>query len=107
MVFNEIDIENSCGVNSSNATYVDPGNDPNFVFVSEPGYETVTLYDIDGNIINVNSWIECVHYLKGGWVSNQILNFEGDKYLTIGLIIISIVSTGLIVYLNKKKNEVN
>ena len=107
MEISEIDIENSCGVNSSNAPYVDPGNDPNFVFVSEPGYETVTLYDIEGNIINVNSWIECVHYLKGGWGSNQILNFEGDKYLTIGLIIISTVSTGLIVYLNKKKNEVN
>ena len=107
MEINEIDIENSCGVNSSNATYVDPGNDPNFVFVSEPGYETVTLYDIEGNIINVNSWTECVHYLKGGWVSNQILNFEGDQYLAIGLIFFSIISTGLIIFLNKKNNEVN
>tara|TARA_Y100000748_G_scaffold302399_1_gene304545 strand:+ start:3687 stop:4010 length:324 start_codon:yes stop_codon:yes gene_type:complete len=107
MEISEIEIENSCGVNSSNATYIDPGNDPNFVFVNDPTYESITLYDIDGNIINVNSWIECVHYLKGGWVGNQNLNFEGDQYLAIGLIIFSIISTGLIIYLNKKNNEVN
>ena len=107
MEISELEIENSCGVNASNTIYADPGNDPNFVFVSDPTYGPVTLYDIDGNIINVNSWIECVHYLKGGWVGNQNLNFEGDQYLAIGLIIFSIISTGLIIYLNKKNNEVN
>ena len=100
-------VTDSCGIAPDGVSYFDPGNDPNFVFVNDPTYESITLYDIDGNIINVNSWIECVHYLKGGWVGNQNLNFEGDQYLAIGLIIFSIISTGLIIYLNKKNNEVN
>ena len=31
-------------------------SDPNFVFENDPLYQTVVLYDRDGNIVNVNSW---------------------------------------------------
>ena len=32
-----------------------------------PNFDVVVLFDIEGNIINVNSWIECAHYVSGGW----------------------------------------
>ena len=53
----------------------------------EHNFQTIRLFDIEGNIINVNSWIECANYVNGGW-SNTIDNFSGDTFLlalTIGL----------------------
>ena len=90
---------------ATSVTYTDPGNDPNFVFTSDPGFEVVALYDTEGNIINVNSWLECVHYLKGGWTSNQIVSSINEQYLLISLLSIAAVSTLLIIYLKKRKNE--
>ena len=49
------DIEKNCGENIDNIQYSDPGNDPNFVFENDPLFQTLTLYDPEGNIINVNS----------------------------------------------------
>ena len=99
------DIESTCGLQPPGVTYTDPGNDPNFVFTSDPGFEVVALYDAEGNIINVNSWLECVHYLKGGWTSNQIVSSINEQYLLISLLSIAAVSTLLIIYLKKRKNE--
>ena len=83
------------------------GNDPNFVFVNDVSFPTVVLYNDQGSVINVNSWLECVHYLQGGWVSNQINNFAGSKYIAVSLTIVSIIVTGLVLYKNKKYNEIN
>ena len=30
---------------------------------------------VDGNIVNVNSWIECAHYVNGGWDNINYQNF--------------------------------
>ena len=43
------------------------GNDPNFVFKKDLDFETVILYNDQGSVINVNSWIECANYVNGGW----------------------------------------
>ena len=61
------DFENVCGEKPESTELVDVGNDPNFVFENDPSYQTVVLYDRDGNVVNVNSWIECAHYVNGGW----------------------------------------
>ena len=55
------------------------GNDPNFVFVNDPTYLTVKLFDTEGSVINVNSWIECANYVNGGW-SNNIGVFDGNLF---------------------------
>jgi len=107
MEISDLDIQNSCGEQPLGETYTDPGNNPDFVFVKDPNFEVVTLFDIDGNIVNVNSWSECVHYLQGGWVSNQINNFAGSKYIAVSLTIVSIIVTGFVLYKNKKYNEIN
>ena len=107
MEITDSDIEITCGTKPSGVSYTDPGNDPNFVFVNDPNFEALTLFDPEGNIINVNSWLECVHYLKGGWGSNQILSSMSEQYLSISLFFIAVVSTGLIIFLKKKQNEIN
>lgn len=100
-------IESNCGVKPLNIEMVDPGNNPNFVFSNDPNFELLTLFDIDGNKVGVNSWVECAHYVNGGWSNVQIVNFQGDKVLFFGILIISVFSS-LFFYIkqNKKDNEV-
>jgi hypothetical protein len=83
----------SCGIAPDGVSYYDPGNDPNFVFVQDPNFEIVTLYDVEGNIANMNSWFECAHYVNGGWSSAQILNYQGDRLLFISILVAAIVTS--------------
>lgn len=101
------DIDNTCGPQPTGITYTDPGNDPNFVFTNDPNFEVVALFDVEGNIVNVNSWLECVHYLRGGWTSTQIISSLNEQYLSISLLSISVISTLLIAYFRNKTNEIN
>jgi|TARA_A200000113_G_scaffold207752_1_gene205559 hypothetical protein len=98
-------IEQNCGDNVNNIEYSDPGNDPNFIFENDPLFETLTLYSQDGNVINVNSWFECVHYVNGGWSSTQINNILGEMYLSFSLLALSTFLTIFIIYSNKRKNK--
>ena len=63
-----------CGVGGNLQDLEQIQNNPNFVFEKDPNFETLTLYDIDGNIINVNSWLECANYVNGGWTNTVIIN---------------------------------
>ena len=56
-------------------------NDPNFVFENDPNFQTLTLFNENGNIINVNSWIECANYVNGGWISDKIDLINGELIL--------------------------
>ena len=54
---------------------------------NDPNFTTLRLFDVEGNIINVNSWIECAHYVNGGWgltfqdgISGELL-YLGLRYL--------------------------
>lgn len=99
-------IENNCGIAPERIVYVDPGNDPNFVFTNDPNFETVALYDIEGNIINVNSWFECAHYVSGGWSSTQLTNFQGDRFLFFSIFSFVIV-VSLFYFSNFKQKYAN
>ena len=59
------------------------------------------LFDVDGNIINVNSWIECAHYVNGGWNSAY---YSGIKSELIFLSITIFYSFGYFVY--KKRRSI-
>lgn len=72
-------IQNICGTPPVGVTYGEIGNNPNYVFENDPSFTTLSLFDIDGNIVNVNSWIECSHYVNGGW-SNNINAFDGNLF---------------------------
>ena len=72
-------IEQNCGNQPENQEFFIVGNDPNFVFENDPNFETLRLFDVEGNIINVNSWFECANYVKGGWSINYN-SFSGDLF---------------------------
>jgi len=45
-------IKTICGQSPENQDFSTIASDPNFIFVNDPGFNTVRLFDIDGNIIN-------------------------------------------------------
>ena len=82
-----------CGLPKEGEFLPDIGSDPNFIFVNDASFEPVRLINLDGNIINVNSWIECAHYVKGGWSTNQpLISSEYTLFLTLSLTIIGYLS---------------
>ena len=78
MEITEQNLINICGEQPEGVNYIDPGNDPNFVFVPDPEFDQLTLFNSDGTAINVNSWTECSHYVAGGWSGEieSLYNFE-------------------------------
>jgi hypothetical protein len=77
-------VKKICGI--SNIELPEIGSDPNFVFTNDPLFDTIVLYSSEGNVINVNSWIECAHYVKGGW-SNTLIVGSGNEIILYGLIL--------------------
>tara|TARA_B100000902_G_scaffold272518_1_gene258449 strand:+ start:205 stop:528 length:324 start_codon:yes stop_codon:yes gene_type:complete len=76
-----VQIENNCGLKPADQELIEIGSDPNFVFINDPEFTTLRLFDIEGNIINVNSWIECAHYVNGGWASTYNEGLSGNLLL--------------------------
>ena len=60
-------VQNFCGAYPPNHIFKDISSNPNFVFENDPGYSQVMLWDVEGNWVYVNSFIECEHYVLGGW----------------------------------------
>ena len=101
-----IDIEeivSICGLNPEGVEYVDPGNDPNYVFKNDINFNKLTLFDIEGNVIEVNSWFECAHYVNGGWSPTFSSFFKKDKYLFFFLFGVSLCYTSYLLFFNPKK----
>ena len=84
-----------CGISDLKPNFEEIGNNPNFVFENDPNFETIKLFDIEGNIVNVNSWLECANYVNGGWTNNISDFVDGEKFLfffltvllTIGVVV--------------------
>lgn len=43
----------------------------NFVFQNDPNFIKKILFDSEGNSVIVNSFIECEHYVTGGWTYSK------------------------------------
>jgi len=97
-------VEKSCGSNNTGVPFPDMGSDPNFIFPNDPLFSVVTLYDIEGNVINVNSWVECAHYVNGGWSSTIQSGFVGTIVL-LQLTAVLYLGYGFFRYLNQKRNN--
>jgi len=67
------------------------GNDPNFVFVNDSSFQTLVLYNEQGSVINVNSWLECANYVNGGWFDGIYDLINGEKYVFISSVTFLIV----------------
>jgi len=80
-----------CGEYPENYQNIVIDNNPNFVFENDPKYEGVRLFDGEQNTVIVNSFLECEHYVFGGW------NFYPGKneitylnYLNVAIFVILI-----------------
>ena len=69
-------VEEICGSYPEGFKKADILSDPNYVFVNDPNYTTRQLFDSENNKVFVNSFIECEHYVSGGWGFNQLINNE-------------------------------
>jgi hypothetical protein len=60
-------------------------NNPNFVFTPDESFQSITLYNSEGGVINVNSWLECANYVNGGWFSSisDLINYEKRLFFTL------------------------
>lgn len=76
-----------CGESNLIPDFEAIGNNPNYVFESDPQFETIILYNSEGTVINVNSWLECANYVNGGWETKLMNLVNYEKYLFFGLII--------------------
>ena len=80
-------VKNICGDYPSDFEKIDISSNPNFVFVNDPNYGPVKVWDAEENFVFVNSFIECEHYVTGGWDKNPI----EDRELGLQTSLISIV----------------
>ena len=98
-------IEQNCGTKPVNEELIEIGSDPNFVFQNDPEFITLRLFDIEGNIVNVNSWIECAHYVNGGWGLSYNSGISGDVAV-LGIVTIYAVGYLLLKLIRHRKKEV-
>ena len=91
-----------CGIKPTDVELIIVGNDPNFVFANDPNFQTVVLYDIEGNVINVNSWLECANYVNGGWVNNLDVFINEERILFFIILLLTTVGIVLKRYYQNK-----
>ena len=83
-----------CGETPEGFEKIDISSNPNFVFDNDPTYEARQLFDEEGSKVFVNSFIECEHYVSGGWGYSPYINKEYQSiniltYLIILLLVIT------------------
>ena len=87
------EIEEICGNYPEGFEKLDISSDPNYVFVNDPNYSAKQLFDAEGNKVFVNSFIECEHYVSGGWdflPEQRNETFYHNSLLLIAALLISI-----------------
>ena len=99
------DILESCGEKPESTELIDVGNDPSFIWENDPLFETVILYDVEGNIINVNSWLECANYVTGGWSANIDNFINEERYLFLVLLGLSTAFYLFKKFVNNKESK--
>ena len=76
------DVIKFCGEYPSNFVSANIASSPDYVFTPDSSFSAVKLHDIDGNTVLVNSFIECEHYVMGGWsytfaeINNSYVEFS-------------------------------
>jgi hypothetical protein len=101
-----LEIFSICGPSDIVPDFEEIGNDPNYVFINDPDFSIVQLFDIDGNIINVNSWIECANYVNGGWTNNlkTFINYERNLFFLLSF---CLISYGIIRFFYNRRRSLN
>lgn len=61
------DVIQICGPYPSSFVKEIIGSDPNYVFLNDPDFQAVQVWDKARNSLFVNSFTECEHYVSNGW----------------------------------------
>lgn len=77
-----------CGEIPEGFEKVDISSNPDFVFKNDPTYSARELFDEEGNKVFVNSFIECDHYVSGGWGFTPLKNNELQAIDTLTYVVI-------------------
>lgn len=93
----------TCGSSEIIPNFDQINSDPNFVFPPDSSFIPKQLFDSSGNIITVNSWLECANYVNGGWSSTFTLESNLPNYLfyiLVGAVVI-FISIDIYKFINK------
>ena len=94
-------VEELCGVYPEDFEKLDISSNPNFVFANDANYPAKQLFDADSNKISVNSFVECEHYVSGGWnfapvASSEFLLQDNLIYISLVLLVLTFLRPKLI-----------
>ena len=95
-----------CGLYPEGFKKIEISSNPNYIFTNDSNFPPVKVWDADQNSLFVNSFIECEHYVSGGWNYNPILNSEAIYQNRLSMILV--FSFGIYMLIKKKqllKNE--
>ena len=95
-------IQRICGESEIIPDFDAIGNNPNFVFTNDPNFDSLTLFNENGNTVMVNSWLECANYVNGGWSIENLNSYNGE-------LIIFIITLGIcgVFWIFKRINRAN
>tara|TARA_B100001109_G_C18856653_1_gene472020 strand:+ start:287 stop:625 length:339 start_codon:yes stop_codon:yes gene_type:complete len=74
-------VKKFCGETPPDFKQVEIQNDSNFIFQNDPNFNSVQLFDVEGNSVFVNSFLECQHYVSGGWDYIPFQRHESDYHM--------------------------
>ena len=94
-------VEELCGVYPEDFEKLDISSNPDFVFTNDLNYSAKQLFDTAGNKISVNSFVECEHYVSGGWnftpvESSEFLLQDYLIYISLFLLVLTFLRPKLI-----------
>lgn len=100
------EISNICGNQPEGFVKIDISSDPNFIFENDPNYAAKQLFDGEGNTVFVNSYLECQHYVLGGWdytplKNSEILLQESLLFVVTALLVITFVKNIALKFLKR------
>ena len=81
-------IEIICGEKLSYSEVSQEVNE-NFIFQDDPNFQNKNLYDAEGNRATVRSWVECKHYVDGGWnyyETGNVIYSRGFELINLSII---------------------
>jgi len=93
-----------CGEAPVGFQQIDIKSNPNFVFKNDPTFNSVQLFDVEGNSVFVNSYLECQHYVAGGWNYIPFQRHESDYHMFLIYISLSILIATYVISKNSMKN---
>ena len=102
-------VELFCGPIPENYSPVNT-EDNSYVFLNDPNFDSLNLFDFFGRVVTVNSFEECAHYVSGGWEPFKVTIFDiiTPIIFVLAVVVLVIISIRFnIIYKIKKLIDAN